>query len=104
MLTLFHALCVSTVRPLAFVLPAIFKSAGDVKLSMFVSPVSMWVVRIGSAFILSLDTVNLFGLTIRGLGLGILGVWVAMLGDWVVRAVIFTPYFAKNKWLKKKNA
>jgi len=104
MLTLFHALCVSTVRPLAFVLPAIFKSAGDVRLSMFVSPVSMWVVRIGSAFILSLDAVNLFGLTIRGLGLGILGVWVAMLGDWVVRAVIFTPYFAKNKWLKKKNA
>ncbi len=101
MLTLFHSLCVSTVRPLAFTLPSVFKASGDVKLTMFVSTFSMWAVRVGAAYFLSLDEVVILGLTIPGLNLGILGVWVAMLGDWVVRALFYTPYFIKNKWLKK---
>lgn len=102
MLTLFHCACVSTVRPLAFSLPSIFKASGDVKFSMFVSTFSMWAVRVGTAFILCLESVSVLGITIYGLNLGIIGVWVAMLGDWCVRALFYTPYFIKNMWLKNR--
>ena len=102
-LTLFHCLSVSTVRPLAFSLPSVFKAAGNVKLTMIVSTVSMWVVRVGAAYVFSLDTVTVkaLGISFPGLGLGIFGVWAAMLADWVVRAIFYTPYFIKNKWLKQ---
>ena len=99
-LTIFHSVAVSVLRPLAFSLPSFFKAAGDVKLSMTVSTVSMWVVRIGAAFILASDSLTLFGITVPCLGLGIIGVWVAMVGDWLTRAIFFTPYYIKNKWLK----
>lgn len=102
-ITILHAVGVSTVRPLAFSLPSIFKSAGNVKLTMIVSTISMWVVRVGAAYVFSLDTVTvkLFNISFPGLGLGIYGIWIAMLADWVVRAIFYTPYFIKNKWLKQ---
>lgn len=101
-ITLFHAISASTIRPLAFSLPAVFKAVGDVNLAMVVSTISMWVVRVGSAFILSLNSITLFGITIPGLGMGIMGVWVAMVADWVLRALVYTPYYIKGKMLGRE--
>lgn len=95
----FHSISVSLIRPLAFLLPPIFKATGDVKMSMVVSTLSMWIVRVGCAYILSLDCISLLGFSIPGFGLGIMGVWIAMIADWAVRALLFTPYFLRNKWL-----
>jgi len=101
-LTFFHCLSTSLIRPLAFTLPSVFKATGDAKYSMAVSTVSMWAVRVGSAYIFSLDSVSLFGLTIPGLGLGIMGVWVAMVADWVLRSILYTLRFARGTWLKPR--
>ena len=61
----------------------------------------MWSVRVGLAYILSLESVTICSLTIPGVGLGIFGVWIAMIADWVLRAVLFTLHFIKEKWLNQ---
>lgn len=101
-LTFFHCIATSLVRPLAFSLPSIFKATGDAKYSMAVSTVSMWVVRVGLAFVLSPEELNLFGLTLPGMGLGIMGVWVAMVGDWVLRAALYSVRFVRGTWLRQR--
>ena len=81
-LTIFHCIATSLIRPLAFTLPSVFKATGDAKFSMVVSTVAMWTIRVGSAYIFSLESVNVFGITIPDFGMGIMGVWVAMVADW----------------------
>lgn len=98
-LTIFHIICTSIIRPLAFTLPSIFKGAGKTKFTMVVSPISMWLLRVGLAYVLALESVTVFSLTIPGANLGILGVWIAMIADWVVRAFFFLIYYLRNKWL-----
>jgi len=100
-LTIFHCIATSLIRPLAFTLPSIFKATGDAKYSMAVSTAAMWTIRVGSAYILSLESVNILGMTVPGLGLGIMGVWVAMVADWVLRAVLYTIRFVKGTWLRQ---
>ena len=64
------------------------RAAGDVKYSMIVSSVIMWVMRVGLCWYLC-----------RYAGLGVLGVWIAMFSDWTCRAVFFTIRFVRRKWL-----
>lgn len=101
-LTVFHCIATSLIRPLAFTLPSVFKATGDAKYSMMVSTIAMWTIRVGSAYILSLETVEVLGLTIPGFGMGIMGVWVAMVADWVLRAVLYTIRFVKGTWLRQR--
>lgn len=101
-LTVFHCIITSLVRPLAFNLSSVFKAAGDSRYSMVVSSATMWVVRIGFAYLLAPETVNIFGLSFPGAGMGIMGVWVAMGADWVVRAALFTRRYIKGTWLRQK--
>ena len=77
--------------PLSFVFPNGLRAAGDVKYTMAVSVVSMWVFRIGFSYILA-----------QFMGLGVLGVWLAMYIDWVVRLLFFLLRFASGKWRKVK--
>ena len=101
-LTLFHCICSSVVRPLAFNLPSVFKAAGDSKFSMIISTVSMWAVRVGLAYLLAPESITIFGAEVRCMGMGIFGVWVAMMGDWLVRASLFFIRFMRGTWLKGK--
>lgn len=101
-LTIFHCIATSLIRPLAFTLPSVFKATGDAKFSMAVSTLSMWAVRVGSAYIFSLEQVNLFGLTLPGFGMGIMGVWVAMVADWVLRSLLYSIRFVRGAWLRQK--
>ena len=96
-----HCIFTSLVRPPAFTLPSVFKAAGDTRFTMVVSPLSMWIVRVGLAYVFSLETVELFGFAFPGLGMGIMGVWVAMGMDWIVRTTLYSIRFIKNTWLKK---
>jgi len=102
-LTYFHCICTSLIRPLAFNFPSVFKAAGDAKYTMVVSSLSMWIVRIGFAYILTLESINILGLTIPGLGMGIMGVWVAMIADWTVRAILYTIRYLRGTWLRQGN-
>jgi Na+-driven multidrug efflux pump len=85
---------ITVVKPLFWVLSFIpaygFRAAGDVRFTMLVSSLTMWLCRVaGSIFM------------IRVLHLGILSVWIGMFMDWGVRAIIYRIHFVRGKWLEK---
>lgn len=86
---IYHAICVVTVWPISFTLPNTLRAANDVKFSMIISIVSMWIFRIGFSFVLG-----------KTLGWGVFGVWVAMTIDWFFRAVCFAMRYVRGKWME----
>ena len=102
-LVISHSIVVAVIYPIGFLLPAIFRAAGDVKTPLYVSTISMWAIRIAFAYVLALDTVSVFGLfSFSGFGWGMWGVWIAMMLDWVCRTVIYFIRFVSNRWLRAK--
>lgn len=77
--------------PLAFTLPNGMRAAGDVKYSMVVSTLSMWIFRVGLCVLL-----------IRFMGFGVLGVWIAMFVDWFNRDIFNVIRFLSGRWTEKK--
>lgn len=102
-LTIFHCVSTCIIRPPAFMLPSAFKATGDAKFTMVVSTLSMWIVRVGLAFVLAPEVVPLPGVSIPGFGMGIMGVWVAMVADWVVRGGAYIVRFLRGTWLKQRH-
>ena len=99
---LLHSLFAATLWPVAFPLANAFRAAKDVKFTMVVSMICMWVFRVALAYFFALDTVNVFGLfTLPGLGMGAMGVWISMGTDWVVRASIYLYHYFSGRWLRK---
>lgn len=86
---IYHSLCVITIWPLSFTLPNTLRAAADVKVTMVLSIMSMWIFRFG--FSILLGTV---------LGLGVFGVWVAMTIDWLVRGICFIFRYRSGRWQK----
>ena len=86
-----HGTCAMIIWPFAFILPCVFRAAGDVKFSMITSIISMWICRVIFSYILG-----------QYLGLGVFGVWVAMIMDWCVRAVCFIIRYRSGKWKDKQ--
>ena len=87
-------LLITIVKPLFWALSFIpaygFRAAGDVRFTMLVSSLTMWLCRVaGSIFM------------IRVLHLGILSVWIGMFMDWGTRAIIYWIHFVKGTWLKR---
>ena len=89
-LLLMHTITVCTIWPVSFTLPNAFRAASDVRYTMVISIISMWVFRVGLSYV--------FG---KILGLGVIGVWLAMFSDWLFRGSIFTIRFFKGTWLTK---
>lgn len=83
--------------PMAFfwstsnVLPNVLRAAGDVNFASYVSLITMWLIRVGLGYVVSMK-----------LGAGIAGVWICMGAEWLVRTVIFALRFHSGKWLEKK--
>lgn len=75
----------------AFANPAALRAAGDVNFAMVVSILSMWVFRVGGAYIFA-----------NYLGFGAVGVWLAMMVDWAFRAVVFFARWRSGKWETKR--
>jgi len=107
-LVLYHGICAAIIWPVAFMLPYSFRAASDVKYTLVISMISMWVFRVALSYPLTLESFNLFGLkingspfVINGLGLGVMGVWIAMTCDWLFRCIIFAIRFISGKWLTK---
>lgn len=67
------------------------RAAGDVKFSMLVSTVSMWLCRVSLCIFL-----------VRHFGFGPMAVWIGMFTDWTVRGSIFALRFHSRKWLEHK--
>ena len=101
-LVLYHSLVAAVIYPLGFLLPSTFRAASDVRFTLFVSMISMWVLRVALAYVLALDTVTVFKtISFQGFGMGIKGVWLAMFCDWIFRATWYIIRFIKGTWLSK---
>lgn len=73
----------------SFILPSGLKGGGDVKYTLLVSVLGMWLCRLTLGYVLALP-----------LGMGVLGIWIAMYGDWLVRAILFYLRFKSGKWVR----
>lgn len=89
---IFMMACITIVKPIVWTLSFIpaygFRAAGDVKFTMIVSCISMWVFRVSLCIFLC-----------RQLGFGPIAVWIGMFTDWTVRGIIFTARFFSKKWM-----
>ncbi len=86
-MVLVHSAGAVLIWSLTFVLPASMRAAGDVRFAMIISVISMWVFRIGAAYLFA-----------GAFGIGALGVWLAMVCDWLFRAVVFSIRWLSGKW------
>ncbi len=64
------------------------RAAGDVKFSMLVSTISMWVTRVSLCVFL-----------VKVFDFGPMAVWIGMFADWAVRGGIYVWRFYSKKWL-----
>lgn len=89
-IVLFHGVWALFTWPLSFSLPNTLRAAGDVRYTMIVSVVSMWLCRVLLSYVLA------------WYGLGLKAVWIAMISDWAVRGAFFWARYRGDKWLQKK--
>ena len=84
---------ITLVKPIVWVMAFIpaygLRAAGDVKFSMIVSTLSMWIFRVTLCIYLC-----------RVQGFGPIAVWIGMFTDWTVRGIIFGLRFRSGKWLR----
>lgn len=84
---IYYCVCVVTIWPLSFMIPNTLRAAADVKFTMLLAILSMWVFRIGFSFVLAVY-----------LEMGVFGIWVAMTIDWLFRGICFTIRYVRGKW------
>lgn len=89
---IFMVTCITIIKPLIWVMAFVpaygFRAAGDVKFTMTVSMLTMWLCRVTLSIVLA-----------RVFGFGPIAVWIGMFSDWALRGVIFTIRFRNRKWL-----
>lgn len=83
-----HAALMILIWPSSYMLPIVFRGAGDAKFPMAVSIVSMIFCRIALSYVFA-----------EGLHMGMLGTWAAMFVDWIVKAVIYEWHYKSEKWM-----
>lgn len=86
-----YSICSCFLYPSSFALAAALRATGDTKFVMIVASASMFLFRIGAAYIF-----------VHAFKLGVIGTWVAMVSDWVIRTIIFVIRFKKGKWQQNK--
>ncbi len=77
--------------PASFTLPNGLRAANDVKFTMVISVLSMWLWRVGLGYLLG-----------SAVGLGALGIWLGMGADWMFRMAVFTARFFSGKWRSRQ--
>ena len=88
---IFMVTCITIIKPLIWVMAFVpaygFRAAGDVKFTMTVSMLTMWLCRVTLSIVLA-----------RVFGFGPIAVWIGMFSDWALRGVVFTIRFRNRKW------
>lgn len=82
-----HAMIAVFIWMPSFTLPNTLRAAGDVVWTMMIAIASMWIFRIGCAYLIT-----------RYTNLGLLGVWMAMTVDWLFRAICYEMRYRGHKW------
>lgn len=84
-----HKIMMILIWSKSFMLPVVFRSAGDAKFPMIISTFSMVVFRIVFAHIFSIY-----------FGMGMIGTWIAMYVDWIFRTITYMIRFRKGIWMR----
>lgn len=79
------------IHPGGFMLPSIFRAAGNGIYCTTMSLIIMWAVRVFVGFVLGVWC-----------HMGVMGVWIAMILDWLVRAIVYLIHYRKKSWLENK--
>lgn len=75
--------------PLSFIMPHALRAAGDVRFTMTVSILSMWLCRVVTSYI-----------CVFYLHMGLFGVWLGMYIDWYMRGLCYGLRYLSGKWMK----
>ena len=86
-LLIYHCILASLIWPLSFTLPNALRATNDVKYTMWISMLSMWIWRIAFSYVLAIV-----------FNMGMLGIWIAMTIDWLFRSICFVSRFLKEKY------
>lgn len=88
-IVIWHAVMAVFVWPLAYTQPTTFRAAGDARYPMMVGAATMLLCRVAMAYVLG-----------SCFGMGVMGVFAAIFLDWIVKAVLFTRYYASGRWMR----
>ena len=86
-LILIHNILGMLMWPASFVFPCMLRSMNDVRVTMFISVGSMFLVRVGSSYLIA-----------SWINSGVLAVWIAMVFDWIVRISGFSLRYKSGAW------
>ncbi len=84
-----------------FTYNGVMRGAGDTLIPMFITLFSLWIVRIPAAVYLSRETIEIFGLTIKGAGLGQSGIWWSIPCGWGIGLILSFIYYKTGRWKTK---
>jgi len=84
-----------------FVYGGVMRGAGDTLVPMFITLFSLWIVRIPVALFLSKDTIEIFGLSLKGAGLGQTGIWWSIPSGWGIGLLLSFIYYRTGRWKRK---
>ncbi|ADL07766.1 MATE efflux family protein [Thermosediminibacter oceani DSM 16646] len=69
------------------VIPGALRGAGDTRITVYITILGMWMIRLGFTFIF----LNYFDM-------GLVGAWIAMFLDWTVRSLLYWIRFKSGNW------
>jgi len=81
-----------------FAFGGVMRGAGDTLVPMFLTLISLWIIRIPAALFLSQETIEIFGLSIRGAGMGEAGIWWSIPTGWAVGMILTFIYYRTGRW------
>lgn len=84
-----------------FVYSGVMRGAGDTLIPMFLTLISLWLVRIPAALFLSKESVEIFGWTLRGANLGESGIWWSIPAGWGIGLLLSFGYYRTGRWKSK---
>jgi putative MATE family efflux protein len=84
-----------------FVFNGVMRGAGDTLIPMFMTLISLWLIRIPAALFLSQESVRIFSMTIKGAGLGETGIWWSIPCGWGVGLILSVSYYMVGRWKSK---
>jgi len=84
-----------------FIYGGVMRGAGDTIIPMFITLFSLWIIRIPAAIFLSKESIEVFGLSIRGAGLGEAGIWWSIPAGWAFGMILSYLYYKTGRWKSK---
>jgi putative MATE family efflux protein len=84
-----------------FIYGGVMRGAGDTIVPMFLTLFSLWIIRIPAAVFLSRESIELFGINIRGAGMGEAGIWWSIPAGWAFGMILSFLYYKTGRWKSK---